>query len=302
MDKKYGLGEFAKSLGCRAVYDEPMKCHTSFKTGGGADVFITADSAANLSLICRMARDESIPVFILGNGSNILVDDSGIRGAVITLGGGFKNICREGGERLVCGAGASLSRICAFARENCLSGIEFAWGIPGSAGGAAFMNAGAYGHSVSEVITSCEYMSAGGTRGTLSGEKLCFGYRHSAFSSGGCIITGMHIKLKEGGMDEISSRMSELMCRRKAKQPLEFPSAGSVFKRPLGSFAGKLIEDCGLKGMSVGGAAVSEKHAGFIINKGGATSDDIKKLIDIIKNTVYCRTGIMLECEIKFIG
>lgn len=164
------------------------------------------------------------------------------------------------------------------------------------------MNAGAYGHSISEVLYSGEYLTAEGTQGILKGDKLDFGYRHSAFSGSGYFVTFLHLRLKNGDPDEIAAQMDELLSRRKAKQPLNMPSAGSVFKRPEGHFAGKLIEECGLKGKSVGGAAVSEKHAGFIVNKGNATSGDIKELIRIIKDTVYSRTGVRLECEIKFIG
>lgn len=302
MDKAYGFGKFAESLGCTVLYGETMRLHTTFKTGGNADVFITVSDEESLTGLCRRAAAEDMPVFILGNGSNVLVDDKGVRGAVISLGGKFKDIRREGGEGIACGAGASLASVCTFAQKCCLSGMEFAWGIPGSAGGGAFMNAGAYGHSISEVIFSCEYVKTDGTKGTLSGDKLDFGYRHSAFSGGGYIITFLHLKLKSGDRDKISEQMAELLGRRKAKQPLDLPSAGSVFKRPEGHFAGKLIEECGLKGRSVGGAAVSEKHAGFIVNKGNATSGDIEELIKIIQDTVYGRTGVKLECEIKFIG
>lgn len=302
MDKVYRFGEFAKNLGCKVLYNEIMSRHTTFKTGGAADVFITAENTEDLINLCRKAKNYGIPVFTLGNGSNLLVNDNGIRGAVITLGGKFKDVRIEGGEGIACGAGASLASVCTFAQKNRLTGMEFAWGIPGSAGGAAFMNAGAYGHSISEVVASCEYVTAAGVQGSVGGDELDFGYRHSAFSSGGYIITKLHLKLKNGDPDKIAAQMAELLGRRKAKQPLDMPSAGSVFKRPQGNFAGKLIEECGLKGRSVGDAAVSEKHAGFIVNKGNATSRDITELIGIIKDTVYSHTGVKLECEIKFVG
>ena len=302
MDKVYRFGEFAKNLGCKVLYNEIMSRHTTFKTGGAADVFITAENTEDLINLCRKAKNCGIPVFTLGNGSNVLVSDNGIRGAVITLGGKFKDVRIEGGEGIACGAGASLASVCTFAQKNRLTGMEFAWGIPGSAGGAAFMNAGAYGHSISEVAASCEYVTAAGAQGSVGKDELDFGYRHSAFSGGGYIITVLHLKLKNGDPDRIAAQMAELLGRRKAKQPLDMPSAGSVFKRPQGNFAGKLIEECGLKGRSVGDAAVSEKHAGFIVNKGNATSRDITELIGIIKDTVYSHTGVQLECEIKFVG
>lgn len=303
MDNVNKFGEYAESLGCKVLYNEPMSRHTTFKTGGAADVFITADNTEHLKYLCQKAKNSGIPFFALGNGSNILVDDRGIRGAVISFGGKFKDIrLDDGGELITCGAGASLSSVCIFAQKNSLTGMEFAYGIPGSAGGAAFMNAGAYGHSISEIISSCDYVKMEGTSGSFNCSELGFGYRHSVFSDGGYIITSLHLKLEKGDPEQIAAQMSEILGRRKAKQPLDLPSAGSVFKRPQGHFAGKLIEDCGLKGKSVGGAAVSEKHAGFIVNKGNATSSDIKELIEIIKENIYSRTGVQLECEIRFIG
>lgn len=302
MDKICRLGNFAQTLGCEVRYDEPMSRHTTFKIGGGADLFIAVNSADSLQKLCREALKSGVPVFPIGNGSNILVSDGGIRGAVITFGGELKKIVLLGDTAIECGAGVPLAALCGFAKDRSLSGLEFAWGIPGTAGGAAFMNAGAYGHSMSEVLVSCSHVTKSGEAGALAGEGLELGYRRSAYADNGCMITSIRLKLKKGNTDKIAADMAELYERRKAKQPLELPSAGSVFKRPQGNFAGALIEQCGLKGRSVGGAAVSEKHAGFIVNTGGATCADVRNLIEIIEQTVFSRTGVQLECEVKLIG
>lgn len=293
------LEVFAAARGCEARRDEPMSRHTTFQIGGPADLFITARDRSSLQEICRQAGEWEIPLFPLGNGSNLLVPDSGIRGAVIAFGNAFRQIVQSGDTVLECGAGASLASVCNFAKNRALTGLEFAWGIPGSVGGAAFMNAGAYDHSVSEVIAACSHVGKDGVPGEFKGEALDFGYRHSAYSDRKHLITGVRILLKRGNMEDIASRMDELYARRKAKQPLEMPSAGSVFKRPVGHFAGTLIEQCGLKGRRVGGAAVSEKHAGFIVNLGGATCADVQALIAVIQETVFRETGVRLECEVQ---
>ncbi|MCI1955690.1 MAG: UDP-N-acetylmuramate dehydrogenase [Oscillospiraceae bacterium] len=302
MNQIQKLGNLAESLGCEVRYQEPMSLHTTFRIGGPADVFLTVGSTPALQKICRRASELGIPIFPLGNGSNLLVSDAGIRGAVVTLDGDFKKIALCSGTSIQCGSGASLASVCNFAKGHALTGLEFAWGIPGSAGGAAFMNAGAYEHCVSEVISSCSHVTATGNAGILKKDDLDFGYRHSAYSSGGSLITSIRLKLKRGNENEISARMEDLYARRKAKQPLELPSAGSVFKRPEGHFAGALIQQCGLKGTRVGGAAVSEKHAGFIVNLGGATCADVRKLIETIQETVLRQTGVRLECEVKAVG
>ncbi len=302
MNRIEELGSLARSLGCEARYGEPMSRHTTFKIGGPADLFLTVEDRPSLQKLCRRAAELEIPVFPLGNGSNLLVSDEGIRGAVVSFGGGFRRVELCGETALECGAGASLAAVCSFARRCALTGLEFAWGIPGSAGGAAFMNAGAYDHSVSEVIAACSHVARDGKAGIFRGEELEFGYRHSAYSGGGYCITGLRIALRHGNREEISARMEELYRRRRDKQPLDLPSAGSVFKRPKGHFAGALIEQCGLKGRRVGGAAVSGKHAGFIVNLGGATCEDVKKLIAVIRQTVLRQTGVRLECEVRMVG
>ncbi|HCW80282.1 MAG TPA: UDP-N-acetylenolpyruvoylglucosamine reductase [Ruminococcaceae bacterium] len=296
------FGSYAAGLGCEVLYDEPMSCHTTFRIGGPADIFITVNSISPLQKIYSRAFEEGIPVFPLGNGSDLLVADAGVRGAVVTLGSGFRKTSLISDTELECGAGAPLSSVCRFAKEHALTGLEFAWGIPGSAGGAAYMNAGAYGHTVSEAITSCSHVAKNGQCGTFKRGQFDFGYRQSVYMKMECMIISLRIELKHGVKDEIGARMDDLLARRKSKQPLELPSAGSIFKRPKGHFAGALIQQCGLKGRRVGGAAVSEKHAGFIVNLGGASCDDVRRLIKIIQDTVLRETGVWLECEVKFVG
>lgn len=235
---------------------------------------------------------------MLGNGSNILVDDNGMDCAVIKLDGDFKEIRMIDSETVYCGAGATLAALCKFALNNSLSGLEFAWGIPGSVGGAAFMNAGAYGGEMKDVVVSVNHITDDGAIGRIDKENLEFGYRTSVYRNNNCIITGITLKLKSDNPDDIRHRMDDFMSRRIDKQPLEFPSAGSVFKRPEGNYAGALIEQCGFKGKGVGGAEVSEKHAGFIINKSNATAKDVKELISQIQTTVKKETGYDLECEL----
>jgi UDP-N-acetylmuramate dehydrogenase len=196
-------------------------------------------------------------------------------------------------------AGASLTKVCRFALENELSGLEFAYGIPGSCGGAAFMNAGAYGGEMRDVLYKCEHIDSNGNLGALQGDELELSYRHSAYYNNNCIVTGLYFKLDNGDKDEIKSKMTDLIGRRKEKQPIEYPSAGSTFKRPEGYFAGALIQECGLKGATVGGAQVSEKHAGFVINIGGATCNDVLELCKKVSDTVYKEKGVKLEMEIR---
>lgn len=291
-----------EALGCDVKADEPMKNHTSFKIGGSADLFVTANDQKQLSAAVALADKNNIPLFVLGNGSNLLVSDKGIRGIVLKLGGEFGSIRFNPDGTIHCGTGAMLSKLCSFALENSLTGLEFAWGIPGSCGGAAFMNAGAYGGEMKDVVLSCEHMDMHGNCGQFSGDELDFGYRHSVYGSGQYIITGVNLKLEEGSKAEIRAKMDDLMERRKDKQPLEYPSAGSTFKRPVGYFAGGLIEQCGLKGAKVGGAMVSPKHAGFIVNVGDATCEDVLNLIGEIQRKVKSETGVDLECEVRKTG
>lgn len=286
-------------IGCPCLEHEPMKKHTSFKIGGPADLFVTPASEEAMQKVVELCRKEEIPLFVMGSGSNLLVSDDGVRGVVLHTGG-LSDLSVSGCE-IVCGAGVRLSQLCSAAAEQALSGLEFAWGIPGSCGGAAFMNAGAYNGEMKDVVTECRHVSPDGEIGTLSGEQLDYGYRHSAYDDNGCIITSVRMQLTLGDQGMIRRKMDDLLCRRKEKQPLELPSAGSVFKRPADHFAGTLIEECGLKGLTIGGAMVSEKHAGFIVNMGEATSSDVRRLIERIKNDVFLQTGVELQCEIRYV-
>ena len=277
--------------------NEPMKAHTTFKIGGAADVCITVGTVEELRAAVSACRETETPWMILGRGSNLLVSDDGIAGAVILLDGDFKSLSADG-DTITAGAGVSLSKVCTVAAENSLAGLEFAYGIPGSVGGAVYMNAGAYGGETKDVVAEVTYMTPDGTVGTLTNEQLAFGYRTSVFKQNDNIILFSKYKLTPDDRGAILARMDDYMNRRRTKQPLEYPSAGSVFKRPVGAFAGSLIEQCGLKGKKVGGAQVSEKHAGFIINAGGATCCDVMNLVRLVQDTVKSRTGYELECEI----
>lgn len=294
------LANFLESENIEYRQNEPMRAHTTFKIGGEADIFIIPASPAALISAVKKCTELEIPYFILGNGSNLLVSDGGIEGAVISLAG-INGISAEG-EKITCGAGAMLSSVCLKALSLSLTGLEFAYGIPGTAGGALYMNAGAYGGQMADVIESAECLTASGEIKTLKKEDMRLGYRSSVFKKGGLIIISLTLALKKGDKAEIKAEMDELLNRRKQKQPLEYPSAGSTFKRPEGYFAGALIEKNGLKGLSVGGAQVSEKHAGFVINRGGATAADVKALIGKIQKKVFENDGVMLEPEVIFKG
>ena len=279
------------------VENEPMSAHTTFKIGGAVDILITVQDTDELKAALNACKECGIPWMILGNGSNLLVSDEGIEGAVIVLDGTFKDVSVNDGI-ITAGAGVKLSRLCVAALENGLSGLEFAFGIPGTVGGAVFMNAGAYGGEMKDVIESVTALSSDGETVTYPAEALCLGYRTSIFKTNGDIILFANYRLHIDNQDEIKAKMDDFMNRRKTKQPLEYPSAGSVFKRPEGAFAGSLIEQCGLKGKTVGGAQVSEKHAGFIINIGGATCADVMDLVALVQDTVKSKTGYYLEREI----
>ena len=291
----------AEELNCPALQNESMAKHTTFKIGGNADVFITVMSKDALCKLLVLCEGEKIPVFLLGNGSNLLVSDQGIRGAVMMLAGDFGKIRLIDDTTIECGAGVTLARLCQFALKESLSGLEFAWGIPGSVGGAAYMNAGAYGGEMKDVLESCYHVTKDGVPGMLKKDELNLCYRHSAYTDNGAVITSVKLALKKENPLLIRERMEDYMARRKAKQPLEYPSAGSVFKRPQGYFAGALIECCQLKGKRVGGACVSTKHAGFIINDENATCRDVQNLITQIQEIVKEQTGVSLDCEIKMV-
>ncbi len=278
--------------------DEPMARHTTFKIGGPARFFVEADSVKTVKEALAAAKEHSVKSYVIGSGSNLLVSDSGIDGLVILMGRKFSSVRAEG-EYIFAEAGAHLSKIAQCALLNSLTGFEFAAGIPGSLGGAVYMNAGAYGGEMSSVTVQSTAIDENFDE--IEVTDHAFGYRTSVYKDSGKVITGARIKLSPGKSEEIKETMDDLARRRREKQPLELPSAGSVFKRPEGFYAGALIEGASLKGESVGGARVSEKHAGFIVNSGGATAEDVKKLIEIIKTRVYEKYKVLLETEIKFI-
>ena len=276
-----------------------MKNHTTFKVGGNARLMVYPKSTEETAEIVKLCKARGIRLLAIGNGSNLLVSDNGIDACVMCFGNDFSDIRLIDDETVFAESGASLMKLCRFALDNGLSGLEFAYGIPGSCGGAAFMNAGAYGGEMKDVLYRCDHVDKNGDIGFLEGEDMMLSYRHSAYYGNGCIITGLYLKLKKADQSDIKAKMDDLLQRRKDKQPLEYPSAGSTFKRPEGYFAGALIEECGLKGKAVGGAQVSEKHAGFVINKGGATCKDILELCDECAKTVFEKKGVKLEMEIR---
>ena len=297
-DKIY---DYAKSIGCPSQRDVPMSKYTTFRIGGNASVMLTPTTDEQLASIIKKCKEDNIKPFIIGNGSNMLISDKGLDTVVINMCRTVPKIELVNGDTVVCDAGATMSKVCNFALENGLTGLEFAFGIPGSAGGAAYMNAGAYGGEMKDVLVECRHIDSDGNFGSLKGEELGLAYRTSAYEHNGYIITTLVMKLSKGNKDEIRAKMQELLQRRKDKQPLEYPSAGSTFKRPEGYFAGALIEECGLKGYSVGGAQVSEKHAGFVINKGDASAKDVLDLIKYIQDKVLSEKGVMLEPEVRLI-
>ncbi len=293
---------FAKEMGAEVIENAPMSKYTSFKCGGNASLLIIPDSIGGIKMIVDFCREKGVEPLVIGNGSNLLVTDGGINGVVIKIGSKLSMLELIDETTIYCQAGASMKSLCMFALENSLSGLEFAYGIPGTLGGAVYMNAGAYGGEMKDVLHSCQHITENGELGTFQNEELDLGYRHSAYTDNGYTILSAILKMKKGNKAEIKRAMDENLGKRKEKQPLEFGSAGSTFKRPEGYFAGALIEQSGLKGYTVGGAQVSEKHAGFVINKDGATATDVITLIRDVQNKVYERFGVMLETEVKIIG
>lgn len=293
------LIKLCEKFNCKYLQNEKMSLHTTFKIGGNARLVVYPQNEEQISELVKCAKVENIRLIAIGNGSNLLVDDGGIDACVLILGEPFSQIKLIDDETIYAKAGAKLIALCRFAYEHSLSGLEFAYGIPGSAGGAAFMNAGAYGGEMKDVLYKCEHIDKNGDIGFLENDDLKLSYRHSAYYDNGAVITGLYLKLKKGEKSEIKEKMDDLIGRRRAKQPLEYPSAGSTFKRPEGYFAGALIEQCNLKGKSVGGAQVSEKHAGFVINKGGATCKDVLDLCKYCSDKVMEETGVKLEMEIR---
>ena len=285
----------------RVLFDEPMSQHTTFRIGGPADVFVMPENYEQIREVLRLCKEEKLPFIVLGNGSNLLVSDSGYRGVIIQMDRNMEEIRLDGEEIHAC-AGALLSSVAVAARNTSLTGFEFAGGIPGTIGGAAVMNAGAYGGELKDVLKEVTVMTREGEILTIPADKLEMGYRTSIIKTAGYLVLEAVISLKKGDEEKIRAVMKELSERRTEKQPLDYPSAGSTFKRPEGYFAGKLIMDSGLRGYRVGGAQVSEKHCGFVINAGGATAEDVRSLMDHVIRVVREKYGVTLEPEVKFLG
>ncbi|HHW68497.1 UDP-N-acetylmuramate dehydrogenase [Defluviitalea raffinosedens] len=281
--------------------NEPMKDHTSFKAGGCADFFIVPENSTQLIELVQFLKESQVPYYIMGNGSNLLVRDKGFRGVIIQIYRNMSDV-KIDGEEVWAEAGILLSSLSNKIMNSHLTGFEFASGIPGTLGGAIYMNAGAYGGEMKQVLVSADVVDEDGKIITLTNEELKLGYRSSILQQKKYIVLSAKLKLQEGDIDEIKARINYLTEQRKAKQPLELPSAGSTFKRPEGYYAGKLIMDAGLRGYSIGDAQVSEKHCGFVVNKGNASAGDIIKLIHHIQNTVKEKFGVFMEPEVRIIG
>lgn len=291
----------AEEQGCSATRDIPLAKYTSFKIGGPAALLVEPNSVDSLSAILKACRNSGVDPLVLGRGSNVLVPDEGVDNVVLLMGDAFSKIEYCGSSMVRAQAGASLINLCRFALEYKLGGLEFAYGIPGSVGGGIYMNAGAYGGEMKDVVMVVSYVDRDGNRGSWQGDEIGLGYRHSNFMGTDLIITSALFKLSHRDPDVIKSKMDGLMQRRRDKQPLNFPSAGSTFKRPEGYFAGKLIQDAGLMGYTVGGAMVSDKHAGFVVNRGGATAADVRALIAHVQETVRQQFGVVLEPEVRIL-
>lgn len=294
--------EFADEHGIKFLEHEDLSKHTSFKIGGPAEFFVKPKNKEQVSAVVDYCEKNSVPLLPLGKGSNVLVSDNGINGVVMYFGSDFGKIELIDENTIYCEAGAGLAALCNFALENELTGLEFAYGIPGSVGGAVFMNAGAYGGEIKDVIVYADHVDKNGKAGKFTGEELEMSYRHSVYSGKEYFITGAAFKLKKGEKAEIKAKMDDLIGRRFDKQPMDKPSAGSTFKRPEGAFASALIDQCGLKGYRVGGAEVSTKHAGFVVNIGGATCEDVLRLIKDVQEKVKNDTGFFLEPEVEILG
>lgn len=297
MQELESITECCKSYQCSILLREPLAKHTTFRIGGACRAMIQISSREGLQAILRCCQDQHLPWMVLGNGSNILAADEGYDGIVLQLGRSFSRVQLLDETTVFCEAGVTLSAVGKFALEVCLTGMECLAGIPGTIGGAVYMNAGAYGGEMKDVVQTVEYLEEDGTFQTVTLEELQFSYRHSMFSGTKKIITGVTLHLKKGNYAAIREEMQKLKNQRIAKQPLELPSAGSTFKRPVGSYASFLIDQCGLKGASVGDAQVSVKHAGFVVNTGHATCRDVLELCDFVIETVKEKTGYCLELE-----
>ena len=295
--------EWIRKLGeqVEILVAEPMKNHTTFRIGGPADALALPKTPEEVAEVVRFCHEHAQPYYVLGNGSNLLVSDEGYRGIVLQLYRNFNDI-QVNGEMITVQSGAMLAAVARTAYQNGLTGLEFASGIPGPIGGAVVMNAGAYGGEMKHVLREVTVLTKEGEVLAIPAKALELGYRTSVIPKNGWIVLGAVLQLKKGDPEQILARMEELKEQRITKQPLDLPSAGSTFKRPEGYFAGKLIMDAGLRGFSVGGAQVSEKHCGFVVNRGGATADDVRALIRAVQKKVFENSGVMLEPEVKFLG
>lgn len=281
--------------------NEPMGNHTTFKIGGPADVMVLPRTIADIKTTVAYCRQNQYPLFIFGLGSNLIVRDKGIRGVVIKIGNNLKDM-NVSGHEIYAQAGIRLSELARKAADQSLSGLEFAEGIPGSLGGAVVMNAGAYDGEMKDIVTEAEAISSSGIERVFTAAAMDFRYRHSIFQYNDYVIVAVKMKLKPGARPEILSKMQEYAHSRREKQPLEYPSAGSVFRRPDGFYVGPMVEQMGLKGLSIGGAQVSQKHAGFIINTGTTTASDVLELIELIKKAAREQFGVELQTEIRVVG
>lgn len=301
------MSEFSLALGEILEPDsikinESMKGHTTFRIGGPADFYVTPKNEEQLAAVIRLCRQQNMDYYLLGNGSNLLVSDSGYRGVIISMGDDAWKTCEIQDNLVTAGAGILLSRLARRITESSLTGFEFAAGIPGTLGGALVMNAGAYGSEMKDILVSAKVMEPSGDIMNLSAGELELGYRHSCIPRQGYVVLEGVFRLEPGDQKEISAKIEELSVQRKTKQPLEYPSAGSTFKRPEGYFAGKLIEDAGLRGFQTGGAQISEKHCGFVVNRGQATARDVLNLCREVKQQVEEKFGVVLEMEVKTLG
>lgn len=290
------LKELCDNLECKFIPDCGLKEYTTFKFGGPCRALISINSTKSVSAIVRFLKEKKLKFRVIGRGSNIIVSDEGYDGIVLFFGHDFAYTVLSG-SMIECEAGTLLASACVLAQQNGFTGMENLFGIPGTLGGALYMNAGAYGSEISDIAHSAKYVDGSGEVHTIELKKSDFSYRKSIFTDSDKIITGVTLSLEKGNSDEIRERMTECMAKRTAKQPLEYPSAGSTFKRPEGSYASLLIDQCGLKGLTCGGAMVSEKHSGFVINKGYATCADVLELCDKVKKIVKEKTGYVLELE-----
>ena len=306
MDINKKLKEICENYQMQLQENISLASHTSFHIGGNTDFWIEINSVRGLSELLKFCHENNVNYFVMGRGCNILASDNGYQGVILHLGNCFSEIkMHEMHDEIIltCQAGAMLSNVAKFALENSLTGMEALSGIPATIGGALYMNAGAYGSEMKDIVIGCNYIDKLGTEHCLKIKDLNLSYRHSFFTEhAGAVISSVMISLKKGNSEEIAEKCADFAQRRKAKQPLNYPSAGSTFKRPLGSYASKLIDECGLKGYQIGGAQVSEKHAGFIINKGNATCQDVLDLCQHVHNVVLEKTGYVLELEPVFLG